>query len=192
MTKKAVFRLLLGIGILATLMTFSPLTTPAHAATKPQCAVAEVILHGTSAPTITCRSTKITYLSNASGVHPNDTFVNANCWSTTYLALYWNSPISASPNYVLCIGGTGLLNLNQQLETSPNFDLRDWNDQASAWWTGCSPVTFYTDINRGGASVTEPGSIQGMNSPQGNFPLGGIGNDQLSSVWLGTVPTSWC
>lgn len=161
---------------LAALSVLFPGATTAHAATKPSCAVTDVTLHGTAAPTVTCQATTMM-------VHP-DTEVVPQCWSKSYLELYWNGPVNARPNYVLCVNGDGVLNLNQQLQTSPDYDYRNWNDQASAWWTGCEDVTFYKDINQKGASVTEPGSAYGQNSPQGIFPLGGIGNDQLSSVWL--------
>ena len=59
---------LLGVCVLTTLMIFSSLPIPAHAATKPQCAVTEVTLHGTVAPTVRCRTATM-------AVNP-DTFVN--------------------------------------------------------------------------------------------------------------------
>jgi len=54
--------------------------------------------------------------------------------------------LGVHPNYLLCISDFGLLNLNQLLETNPGGDLRNWNDQASAWWTGCDDVWFYMEF----------------------------------------------
>jgi hypothetical protein len=143
-----------------------------HAATaaKSTCALAEVTVHGTGAPSTRCLSASGAGLTPQAGT-------DTGC-PTSDLVRYWNGPIGVSPNYTLCVNGTGLLNLNQ------NFYGRNWNDQASAWWTGCRDVYFYTDINQGGGSAFEYGSYYGQTSPQGIFPDQGVGNDKLSSVYL--------
>jgi hypothetical protein len=105
--------------------------------------------------------------------------------ATSDLILYWNRPISANPQYYLCIRGSGFINLNT------NFLGRNWNDQASAFWTGCRDVNFYVDINLNGGSGWAAGSYHGLSSPSGTFPYGafgnnpGVGNDQLSSLYTG-------
>ena len=173
-------KIFLTLVLVAVTLAFSLSISPqVHAKAKPFCAVAQVTLHGTASPAVHCLSTTLTYRPSTRGPRAE---ADPACQNPDNLSLYWNGPIGVHPNYLLCVTGTGLLNLNQQLQGS-DYQYRNWNDQASAWWTGCYNVTFYSDINRSGASAYEPGSLNGANSPQGIFPLGLVQNDSLSSVW---------
>lgn len=89
----------------------------------------------------------------------------------------------------LCIDGSGLLNMTVPCylyQPQSNTCIETWNDLAGSYFNGCSPTTFYSDINRGGYAFTA--SAYG----NGNFPHAGItwgGHYGLSSVWLDTSCT---
>lgn len=146
----------------------TPRSSPPTAAAT--CARTEVTIHSHGSPGVQCLTAVRPGMSPAAGT-------DTTC-PTDDLVLYWNGPIGVYPNYLLCVNGLGLLNLNQ------NFYGLNWNDEASAWWTGCTNVFFYDDINQGGGSAFEYGSPLGESSPRGIFPDQGVGNDQLSSVYL--------
>lgn len=101
----------------------------------------EVTIQSHGSPDVRCLTTVRPGVTPLAGT-------DATC-PTDDLVLYWNGPVGVSPNYLPCINGSGLLNLNQ------NFYGLDWNDEASAWWTGCRDVYFYVDINRGGGEAFE-------------------------------------
>lgn len=189
MHKSKTSRLFLGTYLLVAMTVISLFTTTSHAtaaSSRPAvgpCAVLQVTLHGSAAPDSQCLSQ--TAPSSNKGVIPN-TSADKSC-PTNDLVLYWNSPIGVHPNYLLCLIGFGELNLNQSLFTqngTTTGTYLNWNDQASAWWTGCADVYFFTDINEGGNWTRVVGSEHGLNSPSGNFPYGNIPNDSLSSVLL--------
>lgn len=150
------------------------LTRPVNSAT---CQVKHVTLHGTLAPTISClRQKRAGPTRSTGGSGPLASLAFASDCADDALALYWDGPIWSSAWWnspELCISGYGLLNLTDV----------GWNDVASAWWTGCRDDYFYQNINRGGGIAYAPGSPDGENSANGNFPYGGVGNDQLSSIW---------
>ena len=104
------------------------------------------------------------------------------------LVLYWNGPIDVArgiipPGPALCVRGQGFLDLDA---TQP--DGRNWNDQASAWWAGCSSGHFDENagINPGQQEHFSGGS--GTSAPSGNFDgrPGVLRNDSLTVVTLDT------
>ncbi len=84
---------------------------------------------------------------------------------------------------ILCIRGSGTLDLSQGLQ----FDRRNWNDQASAWWAGCSPGHFGENDTwwNPGAQQSFSGGA-GTSAPSGNFTgqNGTLRNDSLTDVTL--------
>jgi len=136
------------------------------------CNALEVKLNGKQSPTYHCLSKEM-----------QPAIFGRKCVNDgNDLVLYWNGPLyppsTIPPGPILCVRGAGVLNLNQ---TFP--DGHNWNDQASAWWAGCSAGAFYVDINEGGGAAYFSGG-SGTSAPSANFPYGGVGNDQLSSIRL--------
>lgn len=196
MSKQFVCRSLL---ILTLICLFSLISLPVSArslqnrqgaARQQSCHTLEATLHGAGQPIFSCLDRQIAALSS---VTPN---INAHTCGTDVndLAIYQNGPIQAPnqipPGPVLCIRGQGLLNL----PTVPLDATHSWDNQASAWWAGCSSGLFFDNIN-GSAnnSKFETASFSGgngINAPSGNFPyqsgLGFIPNDALSSIFLGS------
>jgi hypothetical protein len=87
-------------------------------------------------------------------------------WGNCNLMIYQNGPFLASSGWVDCITGYGLFNIPTA-----------YNDQASSW-ASCANGTFYVDS--GGKGTSAPfGDLK-----WGNFPLGNVPNDSLSSVNL--------
>lgn len=161
--KKTVFLTTL-LSLLILLMTF---VGQAHAATlhtsqsttTTPCSFFLVISHGSQPATATCADR------NTSTARPNSFCSHA-------LDLYWDAN---GQGLDLCFTLGGEYNMTD----FSNGSGVSWNDQASSFQTGCTSVTFYKDINRGGPSVTrEP--HHGID----NFTAGSVPNDSLSSVFL--------
>jgi hypothetical protein len=89
--------------------------------------------------------------------------------------LYWNANRSG---YKICFIGSGFVNLTNYWSPCGIITCSSWNDQASSFYTGCSPVTFWTNIN------AEGGNAEALPYTYGNFPDQGVGNDTLSSLEL--------
>ncbi len=158
-------------------------SSSAHAATSnhhmlPGCAHTELTLHGHNKPSTRCLDANI-------GAQPN--IFSRKCGSDQNdLTIYWNSPLNP-PNQIpggpiLCIRGKGYLDLSQGVQA----DGHNWNDQASAWWAGCSSGHF--DENAGifrGTSQNFNGGA-GTSAPHGNFngQNGALNNDSLTVVTL--------
>jgi hypothetical protein len=168
--RTAVASAVVAVGVLLAVGPASAVSAEPSATAKASCARTEVTLHTNGSPSMRCLTPVRASIAPLAGT-------DTSC-PTDDLVLYWNGPIGVSPNYTLCVNGSGLLNLNQ------NFYGLDWNDEASAWWTGCRDVYFFVDINEGGDYAFEYGSYLGENAPSGIFPDQGVGNDQLSSVYL--------
>lgn len=193
MNKAGVFRLIAGMGLFLTLVGGSlagteALATPravaALAGSHASCQTTRVTLHGALAPTLQCldgqkKEARTRPVAGSGAQAQPLAFVETACYDDD-LVLFWNGPFyTYGPQ--LCINGSGLLNLNQTLNG------RNWNDQASAWWTGCRDVEFASDINDSGYVDAAYGSWDGESSPNGNFPMDPgayLGNDMLSSVYL--------
>lgn len=193
MNKAGVFRAIAGVWLFFALVGRSltgtqalatPRATTAVGGSPTSCQTTRITLHGTLAPTLQCldgrkKATREQPMSGRGAQAQPLAWQETACYDDD-LVLFWNGPFyTYGPQ--LCINGSGLLNLNQA------FSGRNWNDQASAWWTGCRDVGFYSDINRSGYSDYAVGSWDGESSPNGNFPMvpgDNLGNDMLSSVYL--------
>src|SRR5690349_9163088 len=150
MNKGSVFRLLMGLCLLtflagAAFVGYTVISPHQAAASHATCLTTQVTLHGSAAPTISCldgqKGAARTRIVRSYGPLAQLAF-QSSCVDDA-LVLYWNSPVGSS-GPVLCINGSGGFNLNE------NFNGLNWNDQASAWWTGCYNVLFYQDINDNG------------------------------------------
>jgi hypothetical protein len=181
MSKGSVFRLLMGcclLTFLAGAAVVSSTTLSRHQTTAghASCRTTEVTLHGGAAPTVSCldgqKGTVRTLPVGGRGPLTHLDSYLAGC-DDDALLLFWDSNLGGTE---LCIKGYGYLNLNR------DFNGLNWNDQTSSYWTGCYDDYFYVDVNQGGGIGWAPGSPDGDNSPWGNFPLGGVGNNQLSSL----------
>ncbi len=82
------------------------------------------------------------------------------------LGIYGNGPFPPTSGWFLCVTGSGKFNIPQA-----------YNDQASSW-ASCAAGTFYVDSNQRGGS----GSFGDLKD--GNFPLGNVPNDSMSSWTL--------
>lgn len=159
------------------LFTFAPLgiaqAAPKTSSSNPQqsCSVLQVELHGSQPATSTCLQSGKT-ASTSGTVSPNT--VVTGC-SSHALELYSDPDYSG---YTICFIGSGFVNMTDYCGPLPVGCLWNWNDAASSFWLGCSPVMFYTDTNGGGGSFYV--GAYGKN----NFPLGAINNDSLSSLRL--------
>lgn len=153
---------LLSLFALVTPSTFAAATTTpsrnmAGGANTP-CHTLEVHLHGAQPATTQCLDKKTT-----DGVTPQ--IYSTGCTYTDRLELFSDS---GERGFFLCFIGSGNANLTDY----------GWNDIASSYTTGCSPVTFYTDINDKGSSIYESAYHTG------GFTPGAVPNDSLSSVYL--------
>jgi hypothetical protein len=172
---------LLCVGLLSAFASKSyAATTPKSSlsASSAQCRVAQVTLHGTAASTMQCLHT----WTSTGAIVPNSTIDNL-CLADS-LVLYYNGPWgsqAANNGPILCIKNAGVFDMRVTV------DGVQWNDAASAWWTGCLNTIFYVNTPPLTAPYAEePGSNYGLSSPHGNFPLNTgdetVGNDQLSYV----------
>lgn len=162
------------------LLSFFALTTPsAFAATtatsrsvarsaNAPCHTLEVHLHGTQPATTNCLDGQTT--SRTSGVTPQIS-EPLFCKFSSELDLYWDADQSG---YHMCLIGSGTANLKDYY----TYDAGSWDNKASSYYTGCSSVTFYTNVDRTGHSIPEPAYHKG------NFTPGPVSNDTLSSVYL--------
>ncbi len=152
------------------------------AASHATCQATQITLQGSAAPAVACLDgQKHTMRTGGSG--PLAWYYQSGCPDDS-LVLYWNGPLNPNTNTYpsgpqLCVNGSGLLNLCCSLINGLN-----WNDQASAFWSGCYDDVLYQDVNRGGGVGYGWGYPDGEQYPTwGNFPWGQVGNDQLSSIW---------
>ncbi len=178
MNKGSVFRLLMGLCLLAFLagaafVGYTVISPHQAAASHATCQTTQVTLHGSAAPTISCLDgqkgaarTRI-----VRGYGPLAQLAIQTGCDDDALILYKDAYQSGA---TLCINGSGLFNLTW---------VSGWNDQVSSWWTGCYNVLFFQDINEEGGIAEAQGSNDGESSPFGNFPYYEVGNDQLSSVY---------
>ncbi len=186
--KKRLFSILGGLFWAFALVIGLPFSVSAHTATTSQSSVAfpgcqqlELTLHGNGKPTSRC-------LTTSGSIQPlTRAFSCRNDGND--LVLYWNAlpnppatgNVPGGPS--LCIRGQGSLDLSQGNQP----DGRNWNDQASAWWAGCSAGHF--DESSG---LFAPGRQQGFSggrgasAPSGNFDgvSGHLDNDTLTVVTL--------
>ena len=109
-----------------------------------------------------------------------------NIPNNDFLLLYYHGPAWSNTSQngpILCIyynaaSGSATVNLTRIV------DGRNWDNNVSAFWTGCQDVGFFKKIDGGGTSAYAAGSIYGALTDPTSFPYQGIGNDQLSSVTL--------
>lgn len=123
-----------------------------------------VQLHGIQPATTTC-------LDGRTGP---DIGVDNPCHFGADLEIWWNAN-EGDPE--ICFRGAGSTNMTNYCAQFGS-NCVNWNDQASSYYTGCSPATFYVNIDDGGSNVTEPAYHAG------NFTPGAVPNDSLSSVKL--------
>lgn len=156
-----------------------------------KCQTTQIELQGNAAPKVSCLDGK----KSSSGVTPN-TYVET-CPESQALELFWNGPLDVTHGVYpsgprLCIRGQGHLNLTGTINGL------NWNDQASAWWAGCSGGLFYKDAY----TYSKPyAGFYAGDDQWGNFPYGDpiyydgsqyakdnfyIPNDSLSGVDLFT------
>jgi len=133
----------------------------AAVAKNPTTTSCQVISHGSQPATYQCTKSNAT--------------PNSNTAACGQLILWWDAN-----------GGGDSLCLNTKISQSINltdipnpFRGVSWNDQASSYQVLCAGVAFFTDINRGGSSVTS-----GANTGIRNFTPGAVPNDTLSSVFI--------
>lgn len=177
--------LFLGLATLLTLLggaTFVGAATisPHQAAASTSCQTIRATLHGLATPSFSCldgQQRKARTLSvGGSGPFVAHQIIEDACYDDD-LDLHWDSNLGGT---ILCINGSGVLNLTDVWNYNHHTS---WNDQVSSFWTGCYSDYFYSDINQGGGIAWAPGSPGGFYSEWDNFPLGGVANDALSSIW---------
>jgi hypothetical protein len=157
------------------------ITAPHQATASHSCHTIRAILHGGASPSFSCLDGQklrvhVRAVAGSSPLAAPSVFEQDACYDDD-LVLHWDSNLNG---YKLCVNGSGVLNLTDVW----NYNLHvSWNDEVSSFWTGCYSDYFYTDINRGGSVAWAPGSPGGFYSGWNNFPLGGVGNDTLSSIW---------
>ncbi len=140
------------------------------------CQTLEVHLHGDQPATSICLDGMAPVPSSKSARQTSPDIKVDNSCSNYFndLALWWDA------NYYgpdICFTGSGTANMTDYKWCNV-FGCYSWNDQASSYATGCSPVTFYVNTNRKGSNVTVPPDNAG------NFTPGAVPNDSLSSVYL--------
>ena len=170
--------LLLSVG--AALGVHAAVSPHAATASHAACHATQVMLHGRASPSVSCleRPQGERRTLPRAGSSPLARLVGQDSWcDDDALVLYWDSPVGSTTGPWLCIDGAGVLNLTQF------FNSYYWNDQASAFWTGCYADEFAVNTNLGGATAYADGSYDGEYSPSHTFPYQGVGNDQLSSVY---------
>jgi hypothetical protein len=156
------------LGFAGTASAQSTRTSAAHTRTMAaSCATLEVHLYGALPAKTTCLSS-----TPSRPVSPHTS--QANCSNPAALWLYWDANESGS---MICFIGSGFVNLTGSYVWC-YVVCYSWNDQASSFYTGCSPVNFWSDINTSGGSATVGPYTKG------NFPREQVGNDALSSVEL--------
>lgn len=175
---------LLGLAGTAGAAAASPAHPASALASRASCHTTEVTLHPNGAPTSRCLSRDGGAIRTASTIG-----TDALCNSENDLVLYWNGPINVADGVIpsgpiLCIRGNGDLDLTKQTYNGLN-----WNDEASAWWAGCSSGTFHQNdpvlgIFSGTNEDFSGGS--GTSAPSGNFDgrSGVLPNDSLTDVYL--------
>lgn len=81
--------------------------------------------------------------------------------------------------WTICFKGAGSTDMTSYCGPAPFGCTWNWNDNASSFATGCSSVTFYTNIGDSGVAETEGASRrQNFDGVSGRLP-----NDTLSSVF---------
>lgn len=175
-------RLVVAQGLAALLILLASTALVKHVAASPHkatashtCHATRVALHGTKSPTISCldgrqRGAVRTWSTGSIGplAHLSD-----DLYGCTSAVLILATGYHMRGNW-LCINGSGLYNLPEA---------SGWNDAALSYWAGCYDDTFAADsIIQGTWSNIVHGSYDGLHSQQGNFPNGGVGIYQLSSV----------
>jgi hypothetical protein len=162
---------LLSFFALATSSTLAATTAPSRSVAggvNTPCRTLEVQLHGTQPATTTCLDRQTT---SPAGVVTPQIYEPIRCSSTDELDLYSDANWTG---YHMCLIGSGTANLGDYYP----YHAGTWDNKASSYYTGCSPVTFYTNVNRTGYSISEPAYHAG------NFTPGTVGNDTLTSVYL--------
>lgn len=180
---------LLGLAGTAGAAAASPAHPASALALRASCHTTEVTLHPDGAPTSRCLSRDGGAI--RTGHITPDIGTDPSCGSVNDLVLYWNGPIDVAhgvipPGPILCIRGQGDLDLASQTYGGLN-----WNDEASAWWAGCSSGTFHQNdpvlgIFSGTNENFSGGS--GTSAPSGNFDgrPGVLPNDSLTDVYQST------
>ncbi|WP_220208839.1 hypothetical protein [Reticulibacter mediterranei] len=178
---------LLGLFLLATSSAFAatsaPLRKAADTANAP-CQTLEVHLNGTQPATTRCLDGQTTSATpSTSGVTPNITRLS-DCPIPAELDVYWDAN---QKGHHICFIGSGVANMKDyqvcnklgcSAAACAALGCVSWDNEASSYFTGCSPVEFYTNVNRTGYHVSEPAYHNG------NFTPGPVDNDTLSSVYL--------
>ncbi len=161
------------LSILLTAPASAHATMSKHSFDIAGCQRLELTLHGHNQPTSRC-------LTTSKGAQPLSTVPCGN--DGNVLTLYWNSlrnppaPGNIPPGAILCIRGQGYVDLSGTA----------WNDQASAWWAGCSSGHFDTNAGVYAGKQQYFGGGSGASAPSGNFDGAGnhLANDSLTVVTL--------
>jgi hypothetical protein len=162
---------LLSFLALATSSAFAATAAPAVSlagGANTTCRTLEVHLHGSEPATTRCLDSQTT---SPTGVVTPQISEPLRCSSTDELDLFSDAN---QTGYHMCLIGSGTANLSGYYI----YEDGTWDNKASSYYTGCSPVTFYTNVSRTGHSISEPAYHSG------NFTPGTVDNDTLTSVYL--------
>ncbi len=175
--RRALFSVLLAAVLTLGVFSFVPAAhaasvAPATATSSP-CQSLLVHLNGTQPATATC-------LVKSGTGQVNPAISERSCTASNVKAVWIYESINKGG---ACIGfiGSGWTNMSNWEWCDPSgIFCINWNDEASSFYTGCSPVYFFVDANGKGRQAHASAYVFS------NFPYGGVGNDQLSSIHITT------